>query len=192
MNHIIGLVISILLFGFFILVALSFNTNVTTATYQSTLVNNTQQSIVDLAEIINFDFSKIGFRKPAPKFKAGALSSTSCYWYSDFDNDGDMDSVYYFIENRETQGPNPNIQYLYRRINNEKAIKIGLGIVSFNMIYYDSSRTQINYSQLSDISGVNKIRGIKVQLTLESQYKINNEYSSTYWEKTFVPKSLNY
>ena len=59
MNQIIGVTISIILFGFFIMAALSFNDNVTTATYQSTLVKNTQQSIVDIAEVINFGYEKV-------------------------------------------------------------------------------------------------------------------------------------
>jgi len=191
MNNLIGVVVSIILFGFFILIVMALNDNVITSTYQTTFDKNAQQSVVELVDLLNFDFSKIGHRKPYPKLKVGSLDSTNIIWYSDIDNNGTIDSVSYSLnDEKNSELPNPDIRYLYRKINNDNPLKIGLGIVRFKLTYYDSSVTQINYSQLNNVSGVNKIRGIKVQLRVESQYKYDDDYSSTYWEKTYTPRSL--
>ncbi len=191
MNHLLGVVVSIILFSFFILIVMVLNENVVNATYNSTFEKGSQQSIVDFIDILNFDFPKIGHQKIPPKLKPGSLDSNSIAWYSDFDNNGSLDSLTYTLG--EIQGsalPNPNVKHLYRKINNQNPLQIGLGIVQFKLTYYDSSMTQINYSQLNNVTGVNKIRSIKVQVRVESHYKYDDDYSTAYWEKTFTPRSL--
>jgi hypothetical protein len=191
MNNLLGVVVSIILFGFFILIVLALNQNIIKATYNSTFEKGSQQSIIELVDLLNFDFSKIGHQKLPPKFKPGSLDSTDIVWYSDIDNNGSLDSVTYTLGDiKESQLPNPEIRHLYRKINNNNPLQIGLGIVQFKLTYFDSSMTQINYSQLNNTAGVNRIRSIKVQVRVESQYKYEDDYSSTYWEKTYTPRSL--
>ena len=191
MSNLVGVVVSIILFGFFILIVLALNQNVINATYNSTFEKGSQQSIIELVDLLNFDFSKIGHQKLPPKLKPGSLDSTDIVWYSDIDNNGSLDSVTYTLGDiKESQLPNPEIRHLYRKINNNNPLQIGLGIVQFKLTYFDSSMTQINYSQLNNTAGVNRIRSIKVQVRVESQYKYEDDYSSTYWEKTYTPRSL--
>ena len=191
MNQLLGVVVSIILFGFFILIVMVLNENVIEATYNSTFEKGSQQSIVDFIDILNFDFPKIGHQKIPPKLKPGLLDSNSIVWYSDFDNNGSLDSLTYTVgEIEDSASPNQNIRHLFRKINNQTPLRIGLGIVQFKLTYYDSSMTQISYSQLNNVTGVNKIRSIKVQVRIESQYKYDDDYSSAYWEKTFTPRSL--
>ena len=203
MNHIVGVVVSIILFGFFILIVMMLNENVIDATYNSTFEKNSQQSIVGLVDVLNFDFPKIGHRKMPPKLKPGYLDSSSIVYYSDFDNNGSVDSIKYTLGDIEGYNlPNPNVRHLYRQINNQNPQQIGVGIVRFKLTYLDSSMTEISYGQLSNSSGVNKIRSIKLQIRTESLYKFgarterlketgkNNKYKATYWEKTFTPRSL--
>lgn len=191
MNNFLGVVVSIILFGFFLLIMMSLNENVLTSTYQSTFDKNNQQDIVDLVDLLNFDFLKIGHRKTNPKFKVGSLDSNNITWYSDFDNNNSMDSVSYFLQIKgDSKKANPNVRYLYRKINNGTPLKIGVGIVRFKLTYYDSSGTQISYNQLNNISKVNKIRAIKVQIRSESLFKYNKDFSRSLWEKTFTPRSL--
>jgi hypothetical protein len=191
MSNLVGVVVSIILFGFFILIVLALNQNVINATYNSTFEKGSQQSIIELVDLLNFDFSKIGHQKLPPKLKPGSLDSTDIVWYSDIDNNGSLDSVTYTLGDiKESQLPNPEIRHLYRKINNNNPLQIGLGIVQFKLTYFDSSMTQINYSQLNNTAGVNRIRSIKVQVRVESQYKFEDDYSSSYWEKTYTPRSL--
>ena len=191
MSNLVGVVVSIILFGFFILIVLALNQNVINATYNSTFEKGSQQSIIELVDLLNFDFSKIGHQKTPPKLKPGSLDSTDIVWYSDIDNNGALDSVTYTLGDiKESKLPNPDIRHLYRKINNNNPLQIGLGIVQFKLTYFDSSMTQINYSQLNNAAGVNRIRSIKVQVRVESQYKFEDDYSSTYWEKTYTPRSL--
>ena len=191
MNNLLGVVVSIILFGFFILIVLALNQNIIKATYNSTFEKGSQQSIIELVDLLNFDFSKIGHQKLPPKLKPGSLDSTDIVWYSDIDNNGSLDSVTYTLGDiKESQLPNPEIRHLYRKINNNNPLQIGLGIVQFKLTYFDSSMTQINYSQLNNTAGVNRIRSIKVQVRVESQYKFEDDYSSSYWEKTYTPRSL--
>ncbi len=193
MNHLVGVVVSIILFGFFILIVMVLNENVIEATYKSTFDKGSQESIVELVDILNFDFPKIGYQKLPPKLKPGLLDSNSIVWYSDYDNNGTLDSLTYSLGEIEGYGtPNPDIKHLYRKINNQNPLQIGLGVVRFKLTYYDSIMTQINYSQLYNASGVNRIRSIKVQLRVESQYKYTDDYSATYWEKTYTPRNLTF
>ena len=191
MNNLLQIIGSIILFGLFIILLLSFNANVTSVSHQTTCDKIAQESIVELIELFDFDFPKIGYQKPAPKFKPGFIDSTLITWFSDYNNDGSIDSIYYYLDTSSRgESPNPDIIYLYRKINNDNPVNVGLGIVYFNLSFYDSSATQIDYNKLSTIAGVKKIRGIKIRLQVESEYKYIDDYGSAFWEKTYYPRNI--
>lgn len=193
MSTVLQIILSIILFGLFILIVIGVENNVTSYAHQTTFDKNSQTSIVELAQLIDHDFPKIGHMKQKPRFKPGQLDSNRIVWYSDYDNNGTVDSIYYYTGDRlGSNSPNPNIRYIFRKINNGNPLKVGLGIVYFNISYYDSAMTQINYSQLSQLSNINKIRAIKVRLRAESQYKVSDKFSSAFWEKTYFPRSLKF
>ena len=190
MNSVLNIIGSIILFGIFMIAIISLDGNVSSTSHQTTLETGTQENIVALAELFDHDFLKIGHRKPAPKLKPGVTDSIRITWYSDIDNNGTMDSVFYYLGDKECNSPNPNTRILYRKINNANPGIVNHGIVSFNLSYYDSSMTQINYSNLNNITGINKVCAIKIRVRVESQYKIEKDYASTFWEKTYRPRSL--
>jgi len=192
MNQILYMILSVILFGILTVTIVAVDGNVTTVTHQTTFEKNTQESIVDLINIFDHDFSKIGHKKSKPKFKPGLLDSTSIAFYSDYNNDNLMDSISYYLGDvGSSNSPNPNIRYLYRRINTNNPIRVGRGIVQFSLAYFDSTNTQINQSQLNTTNGVNKIRAVKLQIRVESFYKYEKNFGSTFWEKTYRPISLN-
>ncbi len=174
------------------LIVVGFEDNVSSVTHQITFDKSSQEAIVSIVEMIDHDFLKIGYMKQAPRFKAGSLDSTQIAWYSDHDNNGSIDSISYYLGDIQTASTttNPNIRKLYRKINNGNPLEVSWGIVHFNLTYYDSSMAQLNYGQINNLSVLNKIRGIKVELRVESQYKYSENYGSTYWEKTYFPRNL--
>lgn len=193
MSTVLQIILSIIIFGLFMLIVVGVENNVTTYSQQITFDKNSQVSIVELVELFDHDFPKIGHLKLPPRFKPGQLDSNKIIWYSDHDNNGTLDSIYYYASERlGTNSPNPNIRYIYRKINNENPLKVSVGIVYFNIAYFDSAMTQIDYAQLSQVSQINKIRAIRVQLRTESQYKVADNYSSAFWEKTYFPRSLKF
>ena len=193
MRSIIYILFSFIIFASFMITVMGVDQNVKTVSHQVTIEKNAQEAIVELVKLFNHDFTKIGYKKSAPKFKPGWLDSTRITWYCDFDNNDQTDSVtYYLDENTIDRLQNPNIRYLYRKINNDQALRIGVGVIFFKLSYYDSALNPISYSKLSDVDNINKIKAIKIQLRVESQYNIQNKYGSTYWEKIYFPKNLNF
>jgi len=190
MNSILNIIGSIILFGIFMMAVISLDGNVSSTSHQTSFETSAQENIVALAELFDHDFLKIGHKKSAPKLKPGVTDSIRITWYSDIDNNGTMDSVFYYLADKEYNSPNSNTRILYRKINNANPSIMNHGIVSFNLSYYDSSMTQINYSNLNNIAGINTICAIKVRVRIESQYKIEQDYASTFWEKTYRPRSL--
>ncbi|MDW7679291.1 MAG: hypothetical protein SCK70_01905 [bacterium] len=191
MSTVLQIALSFIIFGLLLLLIIGVDTNVRSVTHQATFDKNSQENIVSLAELFDHDFSKIGHRTSSIKFKAGNLDSNQIAYYADYDNDGSVDSISYFIgDTEETGNPNPNTYSLYRKINNNEPAKVGVNIVSFKISYFDSAMTQLDYNNLNQQTEINKIRAVKVQVRVESQYKFNQNFSSTFWEKTYFPRNL--
>jgi len=192
MNTMLDIAGSFILFGTFLIAVMTVNSNITSMLFQTNLELISQQNIVALAELFDHDLLKVGYGKTSPKLKPGATDSVRITWYSDFDNDGAVDSISYFLGDVSelADTPNPNDRILYRQINNDNPVSMGVGVVYFNLTYFDSVMAEIPYSELSDVAGVNRVRAIRVRVQVESPYAVDERYGGAFWERTYIPRNL--
>ncbi|MBM4175510.1 MAG: hypothetical protein FJ213_04965 [Ignavibacteria bacterium] len=153
--------------------------------------NMAQTNITELGAVIEYDFYKIGYRITGNKIVTA--DSTEIKFYTDMDNNGNADTLRYYIGSTSelTATPNPNDRLLYRVYNNETPKSSNLGVVNFKLTYYDSAGSQINYGSLNSQTHRNRIRSIGVYLKVESPYPIEGVYTGAEWKKIIRPKNFN-
>ena len=126
---------------------------------RSQVINEfTESTITNVTDIMDYDFSKIGYRVSTNP-KICSIDNSSIAFLADLDNNGSIDSVKYFI--RVTGG----IQYLVRRTTISSVQESQVAINNFEIQGYDS----LNNSTFT-ISG---IRSIDVQVVVD-----NNSFRS--------------
>jgi hypothetical protein len=150
------------------------------------------QNTKTLAEILEYDLRKIGYRSTqAVKFKEAKI--TEVEFYSDIDRDSTNlnDVVRYWVQ----PSSEPGYLILKRTINNGSEMSgPSLGLDSLKFTYFDSSGDSIKYSDTN--SNLDKIRYIKTELWVTSSYAVRDAFSNdstfskTYWEFTINPRNL--
>ena len=89
----------------------------------------------------------------------------------------------------EDQGViNPN-GILYKS-QNGGANQLASIATSFNLSYYDSVGQFLSYQSLASQVNRNKIRTIKIDMLLSSNYAVNNSLQKVDWSSTINPKNL--
>ena len=125
----------------------------TEKTYNNNGELTIQQNLLVLAQMIEFDFRKIGYCNNwnavmDPRTKQAFNSSqaiiyadeSSMTFYTDlYPYDGFLDSVRYYLgpTSECSSTPNPRDRILYRVENNEQPIASNLGVTDFRMTYFD-------------------------------------------------------
>jgi hypothetical protein len=168
--------------GLLFLSLMKLNGSYTNNAYLQQTALTAQTNVKAVSDVIDYDFRKIGYRRTGTKIIT-ADTSTFTFW-SDIDNNGSVDSVRYFLSSTSTLAntPNPNDRILYRLVNSQSTAGGNMGVIRFRLTYYDSLNAVT--------STLSAIRAIKVQMTVQSPYPINGEYSTAYWEALFRPRSL--
>lgn len=194
MNTLLDLFSSILIGGLILLLMLKMNLFMSNASYSSDNELRMQQNAKTLAEIINNDFRKIGYKNNGTsiltaepnKFKfVGDLERPSETGY------GIIDTLEYFtLDSTYSSGTsNPNDIVLVRILNNKDSIAgPSLGLVKLNFSYLDS----LNSPTLK----LSKIKFVKTEIWVQpiDQAKdfITGKKDSvfTYWEFTICPRNI--
>lgn len=149
-----------------------------------------QMNLKEIAEVLDYDLYKIGYRVPSNKILEA--DSTRIRFQTDINNDGKIDTVYYFLgsQNELTNTPNPRDKILYRIENNQPLRGSNLGVVDFKLTYYDSTNTKINYNTLGSQNSRDKIRSIEYYVRVETLYPIEGYYPGAEMKRTIKPKNL--
>lgn len=152
--------------------------------------NIAQVNLKEIAEVLEYDLYKIGYRVPSNKILEA--DSTRIRFQADLNNDGKIDTVYYLLGNPNelAETPNPRDRILYRIENNERLRGSNLGVVDFKLTYYDSSNTKINYNSLTSQNSRDKIRSIEFYVRVETLYPIEGYYPGAEMKRTIKPKNL--
>jgi len=181
MSTMLDIVGSFIIGGIVLLSLLTLNARYATSSREKSVDLIVQQNTKVLSDIVEYDFRKIGFRVSSGA-KITKADSVNLTFRADIDNNGTVDSVKYYI-GTASGTPNPNDKYLYRVVNTESPSSAALGLVQLKLTYYDSTGTVTTY--------LNKIRAIKVAMTVQSVYPYSSSsYSSAYWELFIRPKNL--
>jgi type II secretory pathway component PulJ len=144
-STIIDIIGSFVIAGFLFLMTMRLNqsTTETSAAYHTQL--NLQTNLTTMVSILEYDLRKIGycrdFKKiPDPTKALLVADSTRIKFLCDYNNDGNLDSIYYWLgETSElSDTPNPWDRFLYKQTNNLAAEKWNFGITTFALKYYDA------------------------------------------------------
>lgn len=146
-----------------------------------------QQNAYTLAEILNYDLRKIGYKCDST---AITVSDTNrIRFYSDLDRNGTIDDLEFCVSNPNAvpSTENPNDIILYRIFNGDtlRGPSLGLRRILFTYLNVFGQKTAVKDS----------IRYIRTELWIESNYQSENlfgkmEYPFTYWEMTINPRNI--
>ena len=186
MMDIIG---STFILGILILAVVAVNVNVSEWTFESTSTLNAQMNAVEVARLIEWDFLKIGYAVDSGD-KISLADSTQLTFYTDIDRDGTVDKIRYYTKDPVTRvGLNPNTFILYRLLNDEPEAGSNVGVVLFELTYYDSFGKEL----ATPVDTTAYIKSIQVGFMVESIIPTvagDTTYPGAYWEKRIYPRNL--
>ena len=194
MNTIMDLLGSTIIGGMLLLLVLKLNLFMSESSYSSDTELRLQQNTKTLAEIMNSDFRKVGYRVSGVpiltadenRFKfVGDLERPGTSGY------GTIDTVEYFLEDSSFSAGTTNLHdiILVRVLNNKDTIDgPSLGLVKLQFSYLDSIS--------APTEDLTKIRYIKTEMWVQPTEARNNfitgiaDSTFTYWEFTIYPRNI--
>jgi len=188
MAYLLDIAGSSILAGLFILMVLAFNVNVDSASRELYDRSMTQAEAVEAVRILDHDLYKIGYRASGQKITLA--DSSRVKFFSDLNNDGAIDSVYYFLgtTGEMTSTQNPNDRPVYRSQNDTTVLC--MIVRDFKISYLDSAGTRLSYAALTSASERAKIKNLQVFVHFESAYSTEGNYDSFSMRKTVRPKNI--
>lgn len=180
---------------------------VTDATSENTFMYggelNTQQNLVAVIDLLEYDFKRIGYCEDPNQVPNLAdvivkATDTSISFLTDIAidkntarGDGTLDTLIYELGPHITSTPNPNDKQLYRYKKDEQRIGANLGITELKFTYYDVFKEEI--TNLSDPSLISLIQ-IDIRIEDVYGYDIDNEnkeheekFSTVFWRQIRLP-----
>jgi hypothetical protein len=149
-----------------------------------------QQNAKTLAEIINYDFRKIGYECDSTAI--AIADSNRIRFFADIDKNNTVDVLEYYTgdSTQATGTENPRDIILYRKFNGVAMGGPTLGLTKFKLTYLDE------FNIVTTVLA--NIRYIKVELWVESTIKEmesyfvnpNHPYLFTYWEMKINPRNI--
>lgn len=195
MNILLDILGSSIIGGMILLMVLKLNIFASNANYYSDNELKLQQNVKTLAEILNYDLRKIGYKRDTTSMITAQPQRIKFYAELDAPGTagyGTIDIVEYFLgDSTETTGTtNLSDKILYRVVNNTDTISgSSLGLVDLNFSYMNAKG---NTTSILD-----SIRYIKAEFWVEPQDAITNYVTGqadttvfTYWELTIYPRNI--
>lgn len=207
MNHLLDIFGSVVIAGMLFMMIIKLNLFSNQTSYTSDNELRLIQNTKTLAEILDYDFRKIGY-----KYNGTAIAiadSNHFKYYADMQPidslyHGTLDTVEYFVGNTLEMSGTMNT----KDISLKRTIKQGnqiiesmagpsLGLVRIKFSYLNSAKSVIDYSYLkSTPSYLDSIRYIKTEMWIQSTevvtdaFSDSSRYSITYWEFTIYPRNI--
>ena len=177
---------SIMIGGILLMILLRLNDSAVQNAFQFNSESITQRNLVEIVQLLEHDFRKIGFCKdwnnfPDPTKAIIRADSTSIKFLSDVDSDKDMDTLSYILSSASvlSQTPNPNDKMLYRQVNSEPLGGSNLGVTQFRLTYFDSFGAEIPFPILIP----SEIYTMQIDLVVEDIVAYNQEYNRVFWRQ---------
>lgn len=182
MNVLIDLLGASLIGGIVMLLVVNLRAYSTETEYASDADLRLQQNAKTLAEIVDDDLRKIGY-----KYSGTAITqadSQRISFHGDINNDGTMDQVTYFLGSKEDapETPNPDDKVLFRVVNNDTIGGPTLGLTNLKFSYLDK------HEQIT--ANMDSVCYIKSEIWVETIQPVDNQYPFTYWEMTINPRNI--
>ncbi len=190
MGYLLDIIGSTIIAGMVVMILMAVNINTTTASSAILFTTIEQRKITDVSELIQYDFYKIGYLIPGEKI--AVADSNEIKFYSDIDNNSEIDSVHYYVGYTSDLDytSNPNDKPLYRQRNDQDSLLTEIPVVDFQLSYFDSLGNSLDYSSLTNSAGRDLIKSIKIKITVESDELYADEYQTSEWKKKISPKNI--
>ena len=151
-----------------------------------------QSNLVAAVEVLEYDFRKIGYCKnwdsiPNPGVAFLEADKNRISFRSDYDNDGDIDVITYYLgPTSELSGtPNPRDRKLYRQVNSETPGDVAIGLTQFDLKYFSSLGDEVP----APVANFGLINTIQIDITLENNFAIYDEttdsstFATAFWRQ---------
>ena len=166
----------------------------TESTYNKTGDLTIQQNIAAVVRTLEYDFRKIGYcadwtQIPNPSKSIIFAKSDGIKFLTDVDRDGKVDTMYYYIgpASELIYTANPRDRFLYRVVNNEKPVKVNLGVTQFDLVYYNVDKEIIPIP----VTVLGEIYTIQISVAVEDIEAYDQKYSQVFWRQIrLVAKNL--
>jgi hypothetical protein len=192
---ILDIVGSIIIGGILMMIAWRLSDASTEKTYNNSGELSVQQNLLTVAQMIEFDFRKIGFcdswnavvdPRTNITFNSNEAityaNETTLAFYTDlWPYDGVLDSIQYYIgpTSECLNTPNPRDRILYRVENDDLPVKSNLGVTQFRMTYYDVYDDTIP----APVTTRGLIKSIEINITVENIAAYDEKYTNAFWKQ---------
>lgn len=189
MSIMMDIVGATVILGMLIITVLNVNVNISNESYKSLTDLNTQEQVIQLGRIIEFDFYLMGYTIPRHGAVLVADSSTLQFRTNLQNIPGSVDQVMYTLGGAVTSSPNPHDRMLVR-FENATKVYINYSVVRFTLSYYNRNDSLL----ATPVTGgwLDSIKSVKVQLNLESPVAMDTTISGGYPYATAMYKKLIY
>jgi len=185
-STILDIIASTVLAGFVLLMIINLDETLANSTYTTTNDFDVQTNMTTLVEMIEKDFRRIGYcanpsNFPDPSIAMREATASSIKFLSDVNNDGNIDSVRYYVGDTSSARFTPN-KYdvmLYRQVDLQTPQAFSLGVVTFNFLYYNALMDTLTFP----ITNPAQVNSIQLSILLESRYAYDTVYSYSYWRQ---------
>jgi len=145
-----------------------------------------QESLVEVVQLIEHDFRKIGYcadwnKIPFPSRSILMADSNNIHFLTDVDSDGEVDTMHYYLGPTSAllNTPNPRDKILYRVVNNNPEAGSNLGVTEFSLLYFNSLGDTISFP----ITTPAEIYTMQINITVESVAAYDENYASGFWRQ---------
>lgn len=191
-SSILDIIGSFVIAGFLFLMTMRMNTAAqeTSSAYHIQL--SLQTNLTTLVSILEFDLRKIGYCRdfskiPDPTKALLLADSTRIKFLCDYNNDGMIDSIYYYLgpASELADTPNPRDRYLYKRTNAGTPEKWNFGTTRFAFKFYDAEGDSIPFP--ITVPALVSSMEISVQVEAPDPYEqqyVNDPFAyETFWRQ---------
>ena len=185
-NVILDILGSIVIFGILMLTLFRIVDSATANTYKGSGDLVAQQNLSSIIQVLEYDLRKIGYcadwkNIPAPNQSILLADSTKIKFLTDVDENGDLDSLFYWLgpTSELINTPNPRDRFLYRVTNNEAPVGVNLGVIQFSLTYFNSLGNLLDFP----IDEPGEIHSMEIKIAVEDVDAYNQQYSTAIWRQ---------
>ena len=185
-NVILDIMGSMVIGGILLITLFRMSDRATESTYNKMGDLTIQQNIATVVSILEYDFRKIGYcadwtKIPDPAKSIIFADKDKIKYLTDVDRNGTVDTMSYYIgpTSELIYTANPRDRFLYRVVNNEKPVKVNLGVTQFNLSYFNVNKDSIP----SPVAVPGEIYNIQISIAVEDIEAYDQKYSQVFWRQ---------
>lgn len=193
-STVLDLLGSAVIFGVLMLTVGRVQVNLNSTMYYNTYTYMTQNYALELSKMIEFDFTKIGYRVPSGTAVIDTADTNKIrFRYRYPRTGGSVRVIRYQFGEADASSENPDDRILYRT-EDGATVAHKIGLTEFRLTYYDSTYRKLT-TPITTQQRIDSIYAIGVYYRVESFSPIimpdGAQYISVIWEKLIHPRNLS-